>query len=126
MRTRAAFGPLIGFLAGWALYVGERIALPVFPVAFANYVTFFAPSLTAEEIFIVKAALIAAVTLSNLVGARTGARINDSLTIAKLVTRAILIVARVAGAHVRRARDPAICVQALPPGVVWAGHGRPA
>ena len=34
--TREAFGPLPGFLAGWALYLGEWVGLPVFPLAFAN------------------------------------------------------------------------------------------
>src|SRR5579875_4187022 len=28
--TRQAFGPTAGFIAGWALYAGEWIALPVF------------------------------------------------------------------------------------------------
>ncbi|MBV9897944.1 MAG: amino acid permease [Chloroflexi bacterium] len=45
--ARAAFGPFVGFAAGWALYVGEWIALPVFPVAFANYLMYFIPDLPA-------------------------------------------------------------------------------
>src|SRR5438552_3722594 len=35
--ARTAFGPLPGFVAGWALYIGEGVALPVFPLAFVNY-----------------------------------------------------------------------------------------
>ena len=29
--VRQAFGPLAGFTAGWALYLGETVLLPVFP-----------------------------------------------------------------------------------------------
>jgi basic amino acid/polyamine antiporter, APA family len=94
--VRSAFGPLVGFLAGWALYVGEWIALPVFPVAFSNYLTYFVPDLSPTGSLIVKAALIAAVLISNIAGARASARLNDVLTVAKLLPLVVLIVAGVA------------------------------
>ena len=41
--VEAAFGPTVGFLAGWALYLGELAALPVFPLAFVRYLGYFVP-----------------------------------------------------------------------------------
>src|SRR5437667_9108436 len=38
-----AFGPLPGFIAGWSLYLGECVALPVFPIAFVTYLGYFLP-----------------------------------------------------------------------------------
>ncbi|MCC6315812.1 MAG: amino acid permease, partial [Thermomicrobiales bacterium] len=91
--ARAAFGPLIGFLAGWALYVGEWVSLPVFPLAFVNYLGIFAPDLSRLERLAIMAALIVAVTAVNAFGARSGGRVNDVLTVAKLVPLALLAVA---------------------------------
>lgn len=91
--ARRAFGPFVGFLAGWALYIGEWVALPVFPLAFVNYLNRLLPGdlPTAGEVA-VKIALIAAIAAVNLVGVRRGARLNDVLTVSKLVPLAILIV----------------------------------
>ncbi|HLF77545.1 MAG TPA: APC family permease [Dehalococcoidia bacterium] len=87
--ARVAFGPLVGFLAGWTLYVGEWVALSAFPGAFFNYfrALFDAPQSLALP---VKLALIAAVTGINILGVREGARTNDGLTIAKVLPLALL------------------------------------
>jgi APA family basic amino acid/polyamine antiporter len=119
--ARTAFGSLVGFLCGWALYVGEWIALPVFPVAFANYLTFFFPNLDPTGLFIVKAVLIAVVTFSNILGARTGARINDVLTIAKLVPLAVLICAGLAFLMLRPGLAATHMAPFAPLG--WSGFG---
>lgn len=34
--VRRAFGPMAGLIAGWALYLGEGVALPIFPLTFGN------------------------------------------------------------------------------------------
>lgn len=94
--ARAAGGPLVGFLAGWALYVGEWIALPVFPLAFVNYLGYFIPHLSAPFGALIKALLIAAVTSVNVVSVRASGRANDVLTIAKLLPLAILVLAALA------------------------------
>jgi amino acid transporter len=89
--ARRAFGPFIGFLAGWTLYIGEWLALSAFPKAFFNYFQ----SLTGapdESAIPVKVLLIAGVTTVNFVGVRQGARTNDALTAAKLLPLALLAV----------------------------------
>jgi len=88
--TREAFGPLPGFLAGWALYLGEWVALPVFPLAFANYLAYFIGDSPAVSV-IVKLLLIGVVTVVNIRGIQTGARLNDALTVAKLVPLGVLV-----------------------------------
>src|SRR5439155_1415439 len=82
--TREAFGPLAGFLAGWALYLGEWVALPVFPLAFANYFAYFIGDSPAVSV-IVKVLLVGVVTAVNVRGIQTGARLNDALTVASVV-----------------------------------------
>jgi amino acid transporter len=93
--AREAFGSFAGFLTGWALYLGEWVALPVFPLAFAAYLGGLFPSLPPAGLHIAKVLLVVAVTASNLLGVRTGGRTNDVLTIAKLAPLVVLVVAAV-------------------------------
>ena len=88
--THEAFGPLAGFLAGWALYLGEWVALPVFPLAFANYFAYFIGDSPAVSV-IVKVLLVGVITAVNVRGIQTGARLNDALTVAKLVPLGLLV-----------------------------------
>ncbi|HEY5477207.1 MAG TPA: APC family permease [Tepidiformaceae bacterium] len=90
-----AFGPLAGFTAGWALYLGECIALPIFPIAFANYLDYFVPVHSGVGAVTAKLAVVAGVTTINFFGARAGSRLNDVLTLTKLVPLVLLIVAAV-------------------------------
>ena len=89
--TRMAYGPFLGFIAGWTLYIGEWTALSAFPTAFTRYFESltgidhgFAPA--------VKVALIVSVTVLNLSGVKQGARTNDLLTVMKLLPLALLVV----------------------------------
>lgn len=100
--ARTAFGPFVGFLAGWALYAGEWVALPVFPLAFVNYLDRLLPgNLPSAAATAVEIGLIAAITAVNLVSVKKGAALNDVLSIGKLVPLAILIAAALAFAVVR-------------------------
>jgi APA family basic amino acid/polyamine antiporter len=90
--ARTAFGPFVGFIAGWALYVGEWVALPVFPLAFVNYFRVLVPELSPPVVVLIKVALVGSITSINLFGVRQGARLNDALTLAKLLPLLILIV----------------------------------
>jgi basic amino acid/polyamine antiporter, APA family len=91
--ARKAFGPVAGFVAGWALYLGEWVALPVFPIAFANYLGTFLPGADGLVLRAVSVLFVAGITVVNLAGIRSGARTNDALTIAKLVPLGLLVVA---------------------------------
>lgn len=88
-----AFGPLAGFSAGWALYLGEAIALPIFPIAFANYLDYFVPVHSGVGSVAAKLSIVAGVTAINFFGVRAGSRLNDILTVTKLVPLVLLIVA---------------------------------
>ena len=91
--TRAAFGRFVGFLAGWALYVGEFVALPVFPLAFVNYLGLLLPNLPGTPAaLLAKVGLILLVTVINLRGVRTSGMLNDVLTLVKLVPLAAFLV----------------------------------
>src|SRR5207249_11146000 len=104
--TREAFGPLAGFLAGWALYLGEWVALPVFRLAFANYLAYLIGDSPAVSV-IVKLLLIGVVTAVNIRGIQTGARLNDALTVAKLVPLGVLVAVGLAflAAHSAQAAE---------------------
>jgi amino acid transporter len=80
---------LLGFVAGWSLYVGEWIALSAFPKAFFNYFSALVDAPSSWEMP-VKLTLVGFVTAINFVGVRQGARTNDALTLAKLVPLAVL------------------------------------
>jgi basic amino acid/polyamine antiporter, APA family len=54
----AAFGPDAGFLVGWALYLGEIVVLPVFPLAFARYLDYFVPVASGTASVVAKCALV--------------------------------------------------------------------
>src|SRR6185437_11588455 len=119
--TRNAWGSSVGFAAGWALYVGEWVALPVFPIAFLNYLGYFLPGLSANEGVLVKVLLIAAVTGINIISVRAGGRANDALTIAKLLPLGLLILAGIAFVAARPGIASAHLTPFAPLG--WGGFG---
>jgi amino acid transporter len=119
--TRAACGPLLGFLAGWTLYVGEWVALPVFPLAFVNYLGYFLPGLSVPASLGAKVLLVGIVTLVNVRGVRASGRANDLLTLVKLIPLALLILAGLA--FVARRPDQALAhVTPFAP-LGWGGFG---
>jgi len=119
--AHAAFGPLPGFLAGWTLYLGEWVALPVFPIAFVSYLRALYPSLSVPFQIAVKVLLVAGITFTNVRGIRSGAVTNDVLTVAKLLPLVILVVVGV----LYGAIHPALAVSHLRPfaPLGWSGFG---
>lgn len=119
--AHAAFGPLVGFLTGWALYAAEWVALPIFPLSFVNYLGYFFADLPSWAGSLVKLLLIVAVTGVNLLGVRAGGRTNDVLTIAKLVPLGLLILAGLVFAALR----PEVAAAHLQPfaPLGWSGFG---
>ena len=94
---REAFGPLWGFLYGWALLVVIQTAsIAAVAVAFATYWGHFLPlsPLGAE---LVAVAAIAALTGVNVLGVREGVWTQNVVTFAKLAVIAGLIVLAFAG-----------------------------
>ncbi|HZT06885.1 MAG TPA: APC family permease [Chloroflexota bacterium] len=119
--VRHAYGSLAGFTAGWSLYLGEVVLLPVFPTAFLNYVTYFVPGLGEPARLSIIVGLVACVTVVNIVGVRASGRLNDVLTLAKLIPLLVLIGAGIATAVAR----PGLVSQRLEPfaPLGWGGFG---
>lgn len=106
---REAFGPAVAFLYGWAaLLIFFSGGIAAVAVGFAEYVSYFAPSLSASRVLwsiptpagvwtvsaaqIVAVVSIAALAWINYLGVRSGNRVNVVLTVAKVLGLAALPV----------------------------------
>ena len=122
---REAFGPLIAFLYGWAaLLVFFSGGIAAVAVGFADYVSYFVPSLSPARILwsigtplglwtvsaaqIVAVTCIAALAAVNYVGVRTGNRVNIVLTIAKVAGLAALPILALVASHTTPAWVPVV------------------
>ena len=90
-----AFDDFYGFIAGWSLWIAEVLSLPVFAIAFTQYLEFFLP-LTAIGEILVKGLFLAALTLVNVAGVKAAGRVNDLLTLVKLLPLIGIIIAGLA------------------------------
>jgi amino acid transporter len=88
----AAFDDFWGFLAGWSLWIAEMLALPVFAIAFVNYFQYLVP-LAPSQVVLLKGVFVFSLTAVNIVGIKAAGRVNDGLTLVKLVPLFILIAA---------------------------------
>ncbi|OLB51501.1 MAG: hypothetical protein AUI08_02930 [Gemmatimonadetes bacterium 13_2_20CM_2_65_7] len=89
---RAAYGPLWGFLYGWANFlVINPAAIAAIAVGFASYLGFFVP-LSARAIQAVAIASICGLTLLNCLAVRLGATTQNVLTFLKMIALAVLIL----------------------------------
>ncbi len=79
-----AFDEFYGFLTGWSMWIAELLALPVFAIAFVNYLQALVPLTPPAAEVAVKALFIGSLTFVNIVGVRAAGRLNDALTIVKL------------------------------------------
>ena len=82
--AKEAWGPFAGFVVGWSLWFAEWISLAVFPLAFAQYLMFFFPTLSLTYQILIKALFVTFLAATNIVGVRAAGKINDFLTLAKL------------------------------------------
>ncbi|NLM29851.1 MAG: amino acid permease [Methanomicrobiales archaeon] len=87
-----AFDDFYGFLTGWSMWIAELLALPVFAIAFTNYLQALVALTPAAEIA-VRVLFIASLTLVNIAGVRAAGKVNDVLTLIKLAPLLLLIVA---------------------------------
>ncbi len=90
--VRAVSGPFPGFMVGWGLLLAEWFSLAVFPVAFVQYFMALVPGVDEGGQILLKAAFIAIVVLSNVVGVKKAGRLNDLLTVAKLSPLVLIIL----------------------------------
>ena len=100
-----AFSPLWGFLYGWTLLLAINTGfIAAVAVAFAKYLGVFFPSVGEGTVLFVVAGrpfssaqavalvVIAALTWLNVTGLRTGARVQNVFTVAKVAAVAALVI----------------------------------
>ncbi|UOQ64290.1 APC family permease [Hymenobacter volaticus] len=86
LYAREAFGPLVGFEVGWLLWISRLASFAALCNLFVDYAAYFWPVVGAGAgRAIVMAALIAGLTLLNLVGVRTASLVNNLFTVSKLL-----------------------------------------
>ncbi|MDD5419358.1 MAG: amino acid permease [Methanomicrobiaceae archaeon] len=88
----AAFDDFYGFLTGWSIWIAEMLALPVFAIAFVRYLQYFTPLDPVRQIA-VQGAFVCTLTAVNVAGVRVAGRVNDVLTIIKLLPLVMLVAA---------------------------------
>lgn len=87
-----AFGPFLGFVAGWSMWIAELTALPVFAIAFTNYLGYFV-GLSSPVNHTIRLLFLAVLTGVNVVSVRAAGRFNDALTLLKLSPLLLMVVA---------------------------------
>lgn len=87
-----AFDDFFGFLTGWSIWIAEVISLPVFAIAFIQYLQYFTGALTTPAQILIKATFIITLTTINIFGVKAAGRVNDILTIFKLLPLILLII----------------------------------
>ena len=93
---REAFGPVWGFLYGWAAFaVINTASVAAIAVAFASYAGYFVP-LGTLGVQLVALVSIVGLTALNCRGVRLGAITQNVLTVAKMAALGLLIVAGLA------------------------------
>ncbi len=90
-----AFDDFYGFMAGWSMWIAEVLSLPVFALTFANYLQYFLLQyflpLSFLEQLLVKAMFLFGLTAVNIFGVKAAGRVNDVLTVAKLLPLLLLV-----------------------------------
>jgi APA family basic amino acid/polyamine antiporter len=88
-----AYGPLVGFLYGWTLFIViQTAAIAAVAVGFARYLGFLLP-LDATAIRVVAIASIVLLTAINCYGAKLGAVVQNIFTFLKVGALAAIVVA---------------------------------
>ena len=88
-----AFGPAAGFVVGWLLWITQLGGFAAVANLLVNYLAWFEPAVTAG---VPRAAIITALVvvlvIINIRGVRQAARLNNLLTVGKLVPLVLFIV----------------------------------
>ena len=86
-----AFDDFYGFLTGWSIWIAEILSIPVFAIAFVQYLQYFV-SLEFYQQIIIKGLFLFALTYVNIRGVKAAGRINDILTIIKLAPLLLIMI----------------------------------
>jgi amino acid transporter len=86
-----AFDDFYGFLTGWSIWIAEILSIPVFAIAFVQYLQYFI-TLDIYQQILVKGLFLFVLTYINIRGVKTAGRVNDVLTIIKLAPLFLIII----------------------------------
>jgi len=86
-----AFDDFYGFLTGWSIWIAEVLSLPVFAIAFVQYLQYFV-ILGFYEQLLIKGVFLFTLTYINIRGVKAAGRVNDALTIIKLSPLLLLMI----------------------------------
>jgi basic amino acid/polyamine antiporter, APA family len=86
-----AFDDFYGFLTGWSIWIAEILSLPVFAIAFVQYLQYFV-ALDFYQQIIIKGLFLFALTYINIRGVKAAGRVNDILTIIKLAPLVLVVI----------------------------------
>jgi APA family basic amino acid/polyamine antiporter len=128
---REAFGPLLGYLYGWAaLLIFFSGGIAAVSVGFADYLSYFFPALSSSRILLSAPTPLGTWTLSaaqvvavvcitaqawiNYIGVRSGNRANVAITIAKVAGLASLPIMALVASHTTPAWTPVVPQVARP------------
>ncbi len=93
LYARDTFGPMIGFMVGWMIWISAIIGWATMASGFLLYLRYFSPDLSegwSGKIIIT--ALIIGLSILNFLGVKIGARIINFFTISKLIPLFIFIL----------------------------------
>jgi amino acid transporter len=97
--VRAAFGDFWGFLSGWWNWMSSFLLMSSYAVLFADYVTFYVPSLTGWRHYLVALAVTALVAWVNVRGIRMVGAVSFLLTVLVLAPVAVMCAVAVPQWH---------------------------
>jgi amino acid transporter len=86
-----AFDDFYGFLTGWSIWIAEILSLPVFAIAFVQYLQYFV-ALDFYQQIIIKGLFLFTLTYVNIRGVKAAGRVNDILTIIKLAPLVLVVI----------------------------------
>ena len=90
--TRAAFGDLWGFLAGWWNWSASFLLGGAYAVLFTDYLVYYFPGITGWKHYLISVALIAAITWVNVRGIQMVGKVATALEIFIFVPVLMMIV----------------------------------
>jgi amino acid transporter len=86
LYTRVAFGPLIGFQVGWLMWIARLTGFASLINLFVIYLAVFVPGASAGATrTLIIAAIVAILSIINIVGVRASATVTNVLTAGKLI-----------------------------------------
>ncbi|UOG77109.1 APC family permease [Hymenobacter tibetensis] len=93
LYARETYGPLVGFEVGWMLWISRLASFAALCNLFVDYAAYFWPGAgVGSGRVVLMAALVAVLTLVNLIGVRTASLLNNLFTVSKVLVLLLFTV----------------------------------